>query len=69
MEREIVGVNKEMMKQYRVFVFEDRTEWYNLDEQLHREEGAAVEWADGGKHWYINNRELLEDEFNKAVNK
>jgi hypothetical protein len=22
----------------------------------HREDGPAIEWADGGKDWYINNK-------------
>ena len=28
-------------------------EWY-LDGQLHREDGPALEWADGFKEWYLN---------------
>jgi hypothetical protein len=30
--------------------------WYNSKGQLHREDGPAIEWRDGSKHWYINNQ-------------
>ena len=26
--------------------------WYNKDGKFHRENGPAVECADGGKYWY-----------------
>ena len=26
--------------------------WYNEQGQLHREDGPAVEYADGSKRWY-----------------
>ena len=43
------------MKTYRVTVDSHGTEgWYNEQDQLHREEGPAVERANGTKHWYIN---------------
>ena len=28
--------------------------WYNADDERHREDGPAVEWADGTKSWYSN---------------
>ena len=28
--------------------------YYNASGQLHRESGPAVEWADGGKEWWLN---------------
>ena len=30
---------------------------------MHREDGPAVEWA-GGERWYLNGKELTEEEFN-----
>jgi len=35
--------------------------WKNSQRQLHREDGPAIEWADGTKHWYINNKPHRED--------
>ena len=29
-----------------------------LNGKLHREDGPAVEWANGRKHWYLNGREI-----------
>jgi len=49
------------MKEYRVKVYENRIEWYNLDGQLHRENGPAVEYANGTKEWYVNDRRHRED--------
>jgi hypothetical protein len=42
------------MKQYIVKVYEDRTEWYNEQNQLDRDDGPAIESADGSKWWYRN---------------
>jgi len=49
------------MKEYRVKVYENRTEWYNLDGQLHREDGPAVEYVKGDKYWRINGQYHRED--------
>jgi len=35
--------------------------WRNKENHLHREDGPAVEWHDGTKHWYINNKLHRED--------
>jgi len=37
------------------------TWWYNEDGELHREDGPAVEYVDGTKHWYINGKHHRED--------
>ncbi len=36
-------------------IFIDRIEWRNDDDTkvLHRLEGPAIEWSDGGKEWWI----------------
>lgn len=49
------------MKQYTVKVFENRTIWYNLKGQCHREDGPAVEFTSGAKAWYLNDELHRED--------
>ena len=41
------------MLEYKVKVFEDRTEWF-LNDLLHREDGPAIEYASGHNYWYKN---------------
>jgi len=49
------------MKTYKVIVMKDFTKWYNESNQLHRENGPAIEWADGNKGYYINGKLHRED--------
>jgi len=49
------------MKEYKVKVFSDRTEWYNLDGKLHRENGPAIKLANGSKEWYLDGKRHRED--------
>jgi hypothetical protein len=35
--------------------------WYNSEGELHREDGPAIEWADGTRSWYLNNQRHRED--------
>jgi len=35
--------------------------WY-LDDKLHRVDGPAIEYTNGGKEWYLNGEELTEEE-------
>lgn len=49
------------MKEYRVKVYEHKTEWYNLNGKLHREDGPAVEGVDGNKQWCLNGKSHRED--------
>jgi len=39
------------------------TLWRNERYELHRTDGPAIEYADGGKYWYLNDVELTEIEF------
>ena len=55
------------MKEYKVKVSDSKTEWYNLNGELHREDGPAIEFADGDKSWYINGQRLTETEFNQRT--
>ena len=52
------------MKTYTVEVYESgRKAWY-INGEYHREDGPAIERADGTKSWYINGKELSQAEFN-----
>jgi len=43
------------MTKYKVTVDEQGTRcWYNERNKRHREDGPAVEYADGSKSWYLN---------------
>ena len=41
--------------------------YYNSAGELHRDDGPAVEWADGNEFWYINGWLMSEAEFKLAV--
>ena len=43
------------MIEYKVKVYENGgQEWYNINDQLHRADGPALECADGSKEWFTN---------------
>ena len=44
-----------------MIVYQDKTEWLNKDGQLHRENGPAVEYANGTKSWWLNGERHRED--------
>ena len=48
------------MIEYKVKVYEDRTEWY-LNGKPHREDGPAIERSNGDKCWYLNGKKHRED--------
>ena len=50
------------MKTYKVTVDDYGTKcWYNEQGQRHREDGHAIESANGIKWWYINDKRHRED--------
>jgi len=49
------------MKQFTVIVSDDKTEWYNSDNQLDRDDGPAAEYASGNKYWYKNGQQHRDD--------
>jgi len=50
------------MKTYKVEVYSSGNRyWYNEKDQRHREDGPAVEFANGTKAWYINSKRHRED--------
>ena len=52
------------MKTYTVDVYDNGDKHWCLNGKLHREDGPAIERADGSKSWYLNDEELSEAEFN-----
>lgn len=45
------------MKTYKVTVDEDKTTcWYNDKDQYHRLDGPAIEYASGGKSWFVEGK-------------
>ena len=42
---------------------EGNKRWYNDVGQYHRLDGPAVEWCNGDKEWYLNDKEYTEEEF------
>ena len=54
-------INK-TMKQYKVTIDEKgTTRWYNIQDQLHREEGPAIECSNGTKSWWVNDQRHREE--------
>ena len=52
------------MKKYTVEINAYGTKvWRNEKGQKHREDGPAVEYADGGKDWHLNDIQYTEQEF------
>ena len=50
-----------MKEQPQCKVNEYGSKWWFLHGKLHREDGPAVEWADGDKEWYLNGNRHRED--------
>jgi hypothetical protein len=48
-------------KTYEVRVYTDGTKEWRLDGKLHREDGPAIECANGGKSWWLNGKIHRED--------
>lgn len=49
------------MTEYKVVVTEEDTRWFNLEGELHREDGPAIEYKDGSKYYYIKGKRHRED--------
>ena len=49
------------MIEYIVKVCDYKTEWLNFNNQLHREDGPAIEKINGTKLWFINGQRHRED--------
>ena len=51
---------------YIILKFDDGTYWYFNDE-LHREDGPAIEWNNGDGEWWLNNNEYPKEEYDKII--
>ena len=54
------------MKEYTVKVYNVKTEWW-LNDELHREDGPAIERKNGTKEWWLNGKEYTEEEYYKEI--
>ena len=52
-------------KEYIVKVYDNGDIYWYLNCELHREDGPAIEEADGYKAWFLNGNRLSEEEFNQ----
>ena len=48
---------------YTVKVFKYGDKFWFLKDKLHREDGPAIEYADGDKEWWLNNVKYTEIEY------
>ena len=42
--------------------------YYNSEGQRHREDGPAIEYSNGSKFWYLNNKKVTEEAVRKLGN-
>ena len=52
---------------YKMIVDDYGDKYWYLNDNLHREDGPAIEFASGDKYWYLNGKELTEAEFNARI--
>jgi hypothetical protein len=57
------------MKTYIVKVDDYGNKLWHLNDKLHREDGPAVEYADGDKCWHLNGKEYSEADWLKQTQK
>ena len=53
-----------------VEINDDGDKYYYKDRRmtiLHREDGPAVDWFGSEKHYYLDGKELTEEEFNNRI--
>ena len=55
-------------KTYEVKIYNDGFKIWCLNGKLHREDGPAVEWADGSKYWWLNDTQYTEAEWKAKLN-
>ena len=46
---------------YEVKVYTDGTTWWYLNDKLHRQDGPAIEWANGDKEWWFGGERHRQD--------
>jgi len=57
------------MIEYTVRVYKKGNKNWLLNDNLHREDGPAVEGANGYKEWWLNGKKMSEEEHKKATSK
>ena len=55
-------------KTYEVRVYADGSKHWFFNGKLHREDGPAIEWANGYKIWYLNGTQYTETEWKAKLN-
>ena len=56
------------MIKYEVKVYNNGDKHWLLKGERHREDGPAIEWADGTKCWYLNGEYLTEAQHKAKTN-
>lgn len=46
---------------YNVYVYDNGDRYWHLNDKLHREDGPAIECADGTRRWYLSGQRHRED--------
>jgi len=54
-------------KIYEVRVYKNSSKTWSLNDLLHREDGPAIECADGGKSWWLNGTPYLEKDYHAEI--
>ena len=62
------------MIEYTVKVWANGSKFWYLNGKLHREDGPAIEWADGdkfwcSKSWYLSGERVTEEEHKRLTSK
>jgi hypothetical protein len=55
------------MKKYTVEIDVCGNRYWYFKRKLHREDGPAIEYSNGYKAWYLNDKNYTEDEFNNLM--
>ena len=45
-----------MVQEYKVLVYDEQAEWFNMEGQIHRIGGPALECSDGTKSWWVKGK-------------
>jgi hypothetical protein len=56
-------------KEYVVRIWDDGDKYWYVNDKSHREDGPAVELANGTKRWFIKGKEYTKPEFDDIMNK
>ena len=56
------------MIEYRVEVYSSGTQFWFLNDQIHREDGPAIIYADGSQEWCLNGEGMTEEEHKRRTN-